>query len=217
MNTLRVSFVFLALAGLLLAGAEEARAQDNSWSFQGRGGIAFPVGHQIYEAGPSFGGGFTYWADEAFGLRGGVDLDLLSGKSAADVSGPVDVPDMDVWHFRAGVVFRAMPDADRWSLDFDLLGGVSSVSVSDLPASFDEPAFDDTELSETYTSATAGVSIGYMFTDRITGFVTGDVNYVPTDNEDFIGFSQFDPSNPDAETFTDIWTVPVRAGVKIDF
>lgn len=218
MKASRFVFIALVLGGLLVAPTGNALAQETGFSVEGHGGVALPIDHQLYEAGATFGGALTYWVTDRFGFRASGDLDMLSGKSASDVTGPVDVSDMDLSHFRGGFAFRALdPGASPWQVDLSVLGGVSHVSVSDLPTSFDMPAFEDSDFSETYFGASAGAQLGYRFSEYVGGFLGTGINYVATDREDFMAFSQFDPSNPEAETFTQIWTLPVRAGVKVHF
>lgn len=218
MKASRFVFIALVLAGLLAAPTGSALAQETDFTVEGHGGIALPIDNQLYDAGATFGGALTYWVTERFGLRATGDLDLLSGKSASDVTGPVDVPDMDLSHFRGGFAFRALePDVSSWQIGLSVLGGVSHVSISDLPTSFDMPAFEESDFSETYFGASADARLGYRFSEYVTGFLGTGINYVATDRKDFVAFSQFDPSNPEAETFTQIWTLPVRGGVEVHF
>lgn len=212
-------FTLLAVGSLLLAVGQPAEAQANRFSFNGQGGISFPIDHNLYEEGVGFGGQFTYWATESFGLSLGGDVEILSGKSAGKLTGPADVPDMNLYHYRAGFVFRAIvpDDHNPFGLEFNLEGGASTVDISDLPSSFDMPSFDNTDFTETYFGASGGVQIGYRFTDQVSGFVAGEGFFIPTDPDDFIAFSQFDPSNEDAEAFTDLWTLPIRGGIRVNF
>lgn len=220
-NSIRVLIAVLAAAALSLTAVTGVSAQESQVSLQARGGIAVPVGMDLYEAGPSFGGDLTYWVTEGWGLRAAGDFETLGGKAASELTGPEDVPDMDLLHFRGGLVYRALAsgaNADNpWRVDFDVLAGVSSVDISDLPTSFDLPPFEDTDFSETYFGATGGVTIGYRFSDNVGGFVSGQAYYVATDPEDFEPFGQFDPMNPEPETFTDVWTVPIRGGLTVYF
>lgn len=156
MKASRIVSISLALAGLLIVPTEKALAQETGFSVQARGGLAIPVGHDLYsDPGASFGGDFTYWVTKDFGLRAAGDVDLLSGAPASDLTGPVDAPHMNLYHFRGGFVFRALnAEASPWTLDFDALGGMSTISIDELPASL---GFEESSLSETYAAASGGV------------------------------------------------------------
>lgn len=215
------SWVLLLPLALFLPflAVDGAEAQDQSFSFEARGGMAVPFDdtRSLWEAGPTFGGALIYWVNPQVGLRATGAVDLLSGKSAADVSGDADVPDMTIFSYTGGVEFAALPEQEDLSLSFIVGAGAASVSTDDYPAGLDEPEPTESSLSETYVTVNAGTKLGYAVHDQVDIFVGGQVNYVITDEEDFRVLRQLDADNPEGDLLNELWVVPVTAGIEIHF
>lgn len=211
--------LFSAALLLVVLTGEEAEAQDQMFTFEARGGIAVPVsdGDLMWEAGPAFGGAFTYWFNPSIGVRADAGADLLSGKSASDVTGNLDVPDLTLFHYTGGLEFRALDPANDLSLNFAVGAGATSVSGDDFPAGLDEPAPEEDSFSKTYVTVNGGVKLGYQFHESVAGFLGSQFNFVVTDEDDFRVFSQLDPENPDPALMSELWTFPLVGGVEITF
>lgn len=208
---------FILVLPVLVADAAEA--QEKPFSFEARGGIAVPIDdtNNLWEAGPSFQGSFVWWATESVGLRAQGGVDLLSGKSASELSGEFDVPDMTLLHYTGGLEFAALPRDNDVSLSFLVGAGATTVSTDDFPAGLDEPAPEESDFSETYVTLNGGTKVGYRFHESVTAFLAGQFNFVIADDDDLRPFPQFDPQNPEGNLFDELWTIPVTAGVEIHF
>jgi len=213
---------FLGLSLLLVSTAE---AQGPEFTFDANGGIAIPIDEvrSLYDDGsPTFGGDFTWWATSQFGIRASTQIDLLSGKDASEVTGPVDVPDMDLFRGGGGFAFRPLAETGTsFLLEFDVGVGMTIVTTDDFPAGIDGPDPDnpgDRDFSESYVTLNGGTKVGYNFTDRLGAFVGWSFYRVDTDFEDFRQFGQFDPQSGDTgPRFGEIWTFPITGGVRIHF
>lgn len=204
---------------LPLLAVDGAEAQEQSFSFEARGGMAIPYddASSLWEAGPAFGGALVYWVNPQVGLRASGAVDMLSGKSAADVTGDADVPDLTIFSYTGGVELAALPADDDLSLSFLVGAGAASVSSDDYPAGLDEPAPTESSLSETYVTVNAGTKLGYAVHDQVDIFLSGQVNYVITDEEDFRVLRQLDANNPEGDLLNELWTIPITGGVEIQF
>lgn len=216
------SWVLLLPLALLLTlfSVDAAEAQEEqSFSFEARGGIAVPFEdtRNLWDAGPTFGGAFVYWVNPQVGLRAEGGVDLLSGKSASDVTGDFDVPDLTLFHYTGGVEFAALPQEDDVTLNFYVGAGATSVSSDDFPAGLDEPEPEESSLSETYVTLNGGTKLGYAVHDQVDIFVGGQFNYVIADEEDLLVFSQLDTEDPEPDLLNELWTFPITGGVVIHF
>lgn len=215
------SWALLLFVAVFLAplATGTAAAQDRMFTFDAHGGIAVPVsdGDVMWDAGPSFGGAFTYWFNPSVGLRGQGAVDLLSGASAADVTGDLDVPDLTLFHYTAGLEFRALDPDDDLLLNFLVGAGATSFSSDDFPDGMDMPTPEEDSFSESYVTVNGGVKLGYRFHENVSGFLGGNANLAVTDEDDFAVFSQLDPENPDPALMGEFWTFPFVAGVEFTF
>lgn len=205
---------------LPLLAVDGAEAQEEQpFSFEARGGMAVPFedARNLWEVGPTFGGAFVYWVNPQIGLRAEGGVDLLSGKSASDVTGDFDVPDLTVFHYTGGVEFAAIPDHETLSLNFLVGAGAASVSGGDFPAGLDEPTPTESSFGETYVTLNGGTKVGYKVHDQVDIFLGGQFNYVITDDEDMAVFSQFDSDDPEPDLLNELWTLPITGGVEIHF
>jgi hypothetical protein len=93
---------------LILPGRTAAQHQ---WSFQGRAGLALPLGDlaDFQDIGPSFGVGAAYWLNDRFAVRGDFDIDLLSGADAELFGQSVSFEDITLYHYNAGVEYDLLP------------------------------------------------------------------------------------------------------------
>lgn len=191
----------MAIAAVL-AFTSPALAQGQ-WSIDGRGGIAVPVGDlsDLADAGPTFGLGVGYWFNDRVAVRVDGDLDLLSGKD--DVAG---APDINLWHYNAGVEVNLAPPASPWDLTLNIGGGLSTVDSDEF--------LDDattTELSETYFTGNGGLLVGYDVSSNVNVFARGQWYLIFSDEEDtaplagLIGEDGFDTLN----------SLPITVGLRI--
>lgn len=218
-----VTFAALLLT-VALTVPRPAEAQENPFQVSAEGGYTVPAGavSDVWEGGVHAGLAFTYWASPRVGLRVDGRGDALTGKDAADLSGPFNVPNATILRTTGGVTVRALePEESNWFLNVDMGAGIASFKSEDFPADVDQPsdapdpAFEIVDLSETYVAINGGVKAGYHFSDRFSAYVGGRATYVGSDEDDLENFAAFDPETP--AFFSPLWTLPVHAGVSVSF
>jgi len=226
MKTSRRSIATVAavLVAVALSWPGQAGAQEYPFQVDVEGGYTVPLGAtaDTWKGGLSAGLSFTYWATPRVGLRVDGHRDAMSGKDAADLSGPFNAPNATILSTTGGVRVKAVDPAEsNWILDVDMGAGIANFSSEDFPADVDQPSaapepdFEIVDLSETYVAVNGGVKAGYQFTEQVTGYVGGRATYIGSDDEDLEDFAAFDPESP--EFPSPLWTIPVQAGVSISF
>jgi len=216
--------IVLVALGLSLP-ATRARAQQNNITLDVRGGYVLPVAdaHQLWKAGPNFGLGVAYWFNPRIAVRADGEADFLSGKSASDIGtnagiGGLDVPNMKLYHFGAGLEWLALdPDNTMWRIDLNIGLGGSHLKSGDYPSGLAAPAppSGTTSFSKTYWSGYGGVRFGYQVHPNVSLSLGGEAHYILTKAEDFVIFGQFNPSG--SAIFNDMWTFPIQGQVTFHF
>lgn len=213
------------LVGALMWSPDAAKAQSTgTYQVDAQGGIALPLGStsDVWESSIHTRLELTYWFNESFGVRVDGSRNGMSGKDAADLSGPFNAPDATFWTTTAGFSWRTLdPDETSFVLNLDAGGGIARFSSDDFPADVSQPSeapepdFEITDFGETYPTFTAGVKLGYRFTPQFEGYVGARANYVGSDTQEMENFTAFDPDTP--VPFTPLWTMPLQAGVAVSF
>ena len=179
----------LALAILALPASLAAQAPDRPFSFNLRGGLNVPTFDisDVADAGPSFGAGVKVRVSERIFLRGNADFGFHPG---AEISPGIDGPDVDVFHYVAGVGYMLTPPESPFYASINLGAGALNFAV-DAPG---DPSF-------TYFAINAGGELGYWLNDNVAIFFSpqGDIAF-----------------SDEAEVGTDnSWVWPVSAGIEI--
>ena len=178
------SLLFAAVVLLAGPGGLEAQAGEGPVSFNVRGGLALPTFDiaDVADPGGSFGAGVKVHLDERLFLRGNADFGFHPGASPS-------LPDVDVFHYVAGLGYRLTPDDARWYASVNLGAGALTFAP-EVPG---DPSF-------TYFAINAGGQLGYRGTDRLSVFLSPP---------GAIAFSD------DAEVGTgDAWVWPLTAGLE---
>lgn len=179
----------LALALLVLPAGLAAQAPERPFSFNLRGGLNVPTFDiaDVADPGASFGAGVKLRLDDRFFLRGNADFGFHPG---AEVAAGVDGPDVDVFHYIAGVGYMLTPPRSPLYASVNLGAGAMSFDV-------DAPGVG----SFTYFAVNAGAEVGYRMSDRVSIFFSpqGDIAF-----------------SDEAEVGTgDAWVWPFTAGIEI--
>lgn len=187
-----------------LAFASPALAQGQ-WSFDGRGGVAVPVGDlsDVADAGPTFGVGIGYWFSDRVAVRVDGDLDLLSGKDS-EGTGPA-LPDMNLWHYNAGVEVNVVEPSSPWDFTLNIGGGLSTLDV-------DGDEGTPTDLSETYFTGNGGLLVGYDVSPNVNIFARGQWYLVFSDEEDTAPLADLIGETGGFDTLN---SLPITVGVRI--
>ena len=179
----------LALALLALPASLSAQVPERPFSFNLRGGLNVPTFDiaDVADAGPSFGAGVKVRLSDRLFLRGNADFGFHPG---AEVSPGVEGPDVDVFHYVAGVGYLLTPPASPFYASVNLGAGALNFAV-------DAPGVD----SFTYFAINAGGEVGYWLNDNVSIFFSpqGDIAF-----------------SDEAEVGTDdSWVWPFTAGIEI--
>lgn len=194
-----------ALAATLVFSSS-ALAQGR-WSFDGRGGIAVPVGDlsDVADVGPTFGVGIGYWFNDRVAVRVDGDLDLLSGKDS-EGTGPAG-PDMNLWHYNAGVEVDLVRPTSPWDFTLNVAGGLSTLDVDEF-----DVGGTPTDLSETYFTGNGGVQVGYDVSPNVNVFARGQWYLVFSDEDDTLPLAQI---IGETDGFDTLNSLPITVGVRI--
>lgn len=215
-DTVRRTLLALGAMAFLTAGAAApAQAQvlledSPNWTVDGRGGIAVPVGDlsdlPIESVGPTFGVGVGYYVHPRVAVRVDGDVELYSGD---DMAGGGTGPDVNLWHYNAGLELElTRPDAGPWDLTANLGGGATTWDTDP----FTTGAGTD-DLSETYFTANGGLKLGYDVSSSANVFVGGQWYLQFTDEDDTRALASLTPElNQGFDTAS---SFPLYAGLKL--
>lgn len=178
-----------AALALLLILPRPAEAQYQ-WSFQGRVGLAIPLGDlaDFQNTGTSFGVGAAYWLNDRFAVRGDIDIDLLSGADANLFGQTVEFADITLYHYNAGIEYDLLPPSESlWKVHLNAGIGATTFSSED---ESDQGFSDETDLT-----INGGGKVGYALSPSIRAFG---------------GLQLF-------AMFTDdmTWSLPVHVGIRV--
>lgn len=203
----------LAVAAALAPADAQAQGAEHPWSIDARGGIAVPAGDlsDAVDVGPSFGLGIAYRIHPRIALRVDGDLDVYSGADLETAGGQVELPDLNLWHYNAGLAFEVTrPGASPWDVTANLGAGATTFD-GDAPAGGGSTV-DDGGLSETYFTANGGLRVGYDVHESVNVYAGGQWYLAFTDEEDTAGVA-----GPEAQGFDTASSIPLTLGVKIRF
>jgi len=214
-RSVRSVLAAIAALGFLAAGSVPAQAQGMmddgpTWSVDGRGGIAMPVGDfsdlAIDDVGLTFGAGFAYHVHPRVAIRADGDVEMYGGSTVEEGLGGTG-PDISLWHYNAGVqVELTRPGAGPLSVSANLGGGATTWDTDDF---FIQDGA--TEISETYFTGNGGLRVGYEATRNVSVFLDGQ--WYMQFGDDAV-LSQLPDAPSDFETVN---SLPLRAGVEIGF
>lgn len=232
MTTRRAGTATFVLAALLAWLPMQAEAQQERFFVEGRGGIAFGLGDVgfVTDPGPTFGADIGYWVHDRIAVTVGGDASLLTGAdrdlsqdAAADGTRVfIDVPDMDLYHYTAGLEILVTPRESPLEVRFGGGLGASTIQTDEFPSSFiaglpeNVQAPEDGEFSQTDFTLDGRVQVGYDVSPRINVFA-GTRAYLAFPSADETEFFHQAVEEADAQGFSTAWDLPLHAGVKIGF
>lgn len=221
----RKTMTALALAALFAWLPAQAEAQQGSVFVEGRGGIGIGLGdvNELTDPGPTFGAEVGYWVLDRLAVTVGGDASLFQGKDQDPSEGiAIDVPDIEMYHYTAGVQVRATPRDVPFALRFGGGVGATSISSDPFPSGFVDglplgvEAPEDGELSTTELTFQGNLTAGYDVSPRFSVFV-GSRPYVALTDREETQFLHEAVDSVDERGFDTAWDLPIHAGVKIDF
>ncbi len=184
------------LGGLAFASMLAATALSAQVTLNARAGLGVPTGTIAdgdnaalgvgAESGFGVGGGLGIMLSDRFDLRLNADFTFHSTEASSGTAGP----DVDVFHFIAGLGYLLTTPGDPFYVSINAGAGLMSFSL-------DAPSVD----AETYFAINAGAEIGYWLSDSFAIFASpqGDIAF---SDEAIVGTST-----------SFVW--PVTAGFKV--
>lgn len=203
----------LALVPLASPAQAQMMGETSKWSIDGRGGIAVPAGDlsDAVDVGPTFGLGIAYRVHPRVSIRVDGDVDVYSGADVQTAAGTVELPDLNLWHYNAGVgVELTEPGASRWDVTANVGAGATT---------FDGDAFTTNGttvdgLSETYFTANGGLKFGYDVSRNVNVYAGGQWYLAFTDEEDTAGLT---PGGQQGSGLDTASSIPLTLGLKLKF
>lgn len=213
-KSVRTVLAGIAALGFLAVGAVPAQAQgmmdgSSTWSVDGRGGIAMPVGDfsdlAIDDLGLAFGLGVAYNVHPRVAIRADGDVEMYGGSTVEEGLGGTG-PDISLFHYNAGVEVELTRPSGPWSVSANVGGGATTWDTDDF---FTQDGA--TEVSETYFTGNGGLRVGYEAARNVNVFLGGQW-YMQFGDEAVL--SQLPDAAPDFETVN---SLPIQAGVELTF
>lgn len=215
----------VALLALLPAAADAQfiRYSPIFWSFDGRGGIAIPVGDlaDVSEAGVTVGAGLAYFLNPRFALRIDGNASFLGGKDQTGADAASAAPDLRFFDFAGGFeVHLTDPSTSRARFTIGAnAGGVAldgdefTVDNFDGTTSTPSPGFSTTTAFEdTYFTVAGSVRLGLKASRLVDVFVGGDIKYLFLDEDDTAAIAHFYGTS----AFDSGLLIPIQGGIRIN-
>lgn len=217
----------VALLTLLPAAAQSQfiRYSPIFWSFDGRGGIALPVGDlgDVTESGVTVGAGLAYFLNPRFALRIDGNTSFLGGKDGEMVNAAsgTEAPEQRVFDFVGGFeVHLTDPSTSkaRFTIGANAGGTVidgDEFSVADFDGTTNQPApgfTTTTAFEDTYFTVGGSVRLGVKASRLVDLFVGGDIKFLFLDEDDTAPIAHLYGTSP----FDSGLLIPIQGGIRIN-
>jgi len=120
------------------------------------------------------------------------------------------VPDMEIWHYLAGVEFRLTPRVSPWDVSVDAEGGGTTVGTTD------SPALEGTDFTHTYLTGSGGLRVAYRLSPLVDLFADGAIDVMDMKKSQTSVFA-LTSSQVSPDGFGAGVTLPVQVGIQIGF
>lgn len=219
----KVKSVLSVLAACLLGLPAVAHAQGmmgtrTMGSVEVHGGIGIPTGRlaHLEKIGPMAGISFEYHFAPRVAARVQGDVEMLKGDSLTltPATGPYFAPDMNLWHYSAGVAVELTnpePGATRWQVLLNGGVGATTMHSKDFPTAIN----GQTNFSKTYLTPTWGFTVGYDVSSNVNIFAGGQGYLILAKKKDTQIFTTL--TNGQVPQFGPQYTAPVFAGFRVMF
>lgn len=181
----RLVSVAAAAAIFALVTPTQLTGQDAPWNVGGQFGLGVPAANVSDLVNTGVSGGFhgTYYLTPRIGLTGAVDFSVFPGK---EVDRPTreTLPDMDFYHYTAGVEFRVLrPEQSSVDLNVNLRLGGTTVDADPVPTQVGALR----RVTESYVAASGGARLGFDVTESLNLFLSGQYYQVFSDEDETYG------------------------------
>lgn len=203
----------LLTATLLLPAGVDAQERGD-WSIDGSAGVGVPGGDlgNLWETGANVAFGIGYEVHPRVDLRANWSGDFLTVDGDREL-GELDeaVPDLDIFHYTAGVEVQVTPPTDSpWDITVNADAGAATLNSLNFP----EGPLEGEDFSETYFTTNGGVKVGYQVSSSLDLFTRAQAHLVLTDEEDTDLFTL----SPELEEgFDTAVTYPIQLGARLTF
>ncbi|HET9950039.1 MAG TPA: hypothetical protein VFQ22_14040 [Longimicrobiales bacterium] len=196
----------VAIVLLMVGTGTAAQAQLGDLSVTGQIGAAIPVAQlaDYTDPGMSFGLRVAYPISGVLDFVVDGEVDALQGRSA------VDMPDMTLWRYRAGVETEVLGrSADNWGLRAHLGAGGTTFRSSEFY--LDRPLQPE-RFKGTYFTGTGGLELVFG-EGPVAAQLGAFVHWTPMDEDDTELLERRAPGR--VERLETAFTVPLRFGLRI--
>ena len=215
-----LGLVAILVASMLLLPTE-ATAQQwiHNWSIDGEGGIAIPTEElaEVTDIGGTAGVRLSNQILPRLALRIDGDWALLSGNSFDNANAAAESgPDLNLWHYTAGVEAALIDPRSGWDLTWNVGAGGTTFDADDFTP-VTNPLTSETvsSFTETYFTFNTGLRAGYEVTPNVNIYASGQWFLIFTDEEETAAFSAL--SGGEVNAFNSVSNLPITAGVKVKF
>lgn len=210
--------VFVVLAAVTALLLPRGLSAQGEVQIDFRGGLAVPVGDlgNFVDPSPGFTIGVNVPLVEHVSLRfdGGADIYGGGDIDGSVVGEDVDGPDLTLTRFTAGAIAHLVrPEDSPFLVDANLGGGVGILTSNRTEFSIPNGGVAIVDLGEAYFTGAGGVLLGYVISDQVDVFVSGQAFLTLADDEDTqsMGFLTTEGA---PET---LWSFPFSVGLKFNF
>lgn len=181
-----------------------------TFDLEARGGVAFPVADlkEYADPGGTAGLGAALWLNDHVALRLDGDVVVFDGKV---LEAEPDTPDMNLWHFGAGVEFDVVgrADTETWTLEANAGAGGTVVDTNAF-GNTDGGVVDD--VTQTFPNVNAGFEVGRQVGEDFLITVGSQLFYTFLDDDELEGLSSLRP----LETLDDGISIPLTLSIRWD-
>lgn len=215
MQSRRVGAILAAgAAALFLLVPEPAAGQEpGTIGITAGAGVGIPVGSlgDVSDPGPAFLFATDYGVSRGLALRGSVGAEVFESVSSVGGEGPT----VRLFRLTVGPSLALATPTGGTGFRLGVHGGLGGTAFTAgrtlVGTGSDVRAIDFTEV---YLALDGGVDAGYAFSESISAYVSAGASLSFADEADTEVFTFLDPS---VEPFSTLVSVPITAGVRLDF
>ena len=183
--------------------AEPQEVASPTFDFDGRAGVAVPVGDLEEYSQPGFAAGLgaSWWLTDRFALRADGAMSKLTGDDGAPTTG-VETPGLQLYHYGLGMEFDVGPDrfTSPWNVGLNVGAGGTTF---DTEAFVDDGDGGEVDLTNTYGNVNGGLEIGRKVGENVVVSLAGQAFYTFVDEGEMTPLTALRPGSP------------IEAGVEI--
>lgn len=221
----KFGLALLAAAFVAFLPRSAAAQQEITMDFAGAGFLTSGDFSNFTGAGPGFEIGANFRVRDMFSVRVAGGAGLYPGTTIeaqnSPTGQPLDTPTLQLVHLNVGPVVHltgsdgaAFGEATPVNIDFNLGAGVSVVTSEREEYQLFPGNLVEVDLSNTYLSGNAGLTIGYPVSETVELFARGQFYITASDAKDLENLSFM---HTDGGGLATIVETPLSAGLRLHF